>query len=243
MLLKPGGLKSVIAGSASTPFTMAGTSPSVWWDFSSAVKAWADTAATVPATNGFGIARIDDASGNANNGTQATVGAQPLWYSAGYITTDGTDDRIGRTSYTWSDTQTIIVVLKSLSTTSTTGRLFARGAVNGIMDASGTLKWAQDEAGALVSTGINIRSAAKVVTIVRSTDSDAVIRVNGVQVATFDPNAIEQTSLSIGTQASGVSTSPCATQCWQMALWNRVLGSIEMSEAEHYLGAKAGLSW
>lgn len=64
-------------------------------DFSRLSSMWQDTAGTIPVTTaGQNIARADDQSGNANNGTQSTTSSQPKYQTGGLSRFDGADDNL-----------------------------------------------------------------------------------------------------------------------------------------------------
>jgi hypothetical protein len=66
------------------------TSPHTWIDFSDSSTLFDATSGGSVVTNGVGIARAEDKSGNGRNFTQATSGARPTW-SSGLAVFDGGD--------------------------------------------------------------------------------------------------------------------------------------------------------
>lgn len=230
-------LATLLSGSSDI---MVRSRPTAWWDMSDRSRLFADTAGTTAATDAGTLALIRDKSGNGNDASQATGGAEPVWHAAGYFDTDGVSQRIGAT-ITWSDEQTWVFVGRSLSATSTIGRLVARGVNGGFTDASGNLYWRTNEAGSQVTSTTDIRSAPVVVLMRRYSDALMTVAVDGTQIMSFDPNAAEAAQIGIGAQLPSGSTNPLACRCYQFALWNRVLNDSEATAVTAYLRRRAGL--
>ncbi len=74
-----------------------GSGEGAWYDPGAAGAVWRDTAGTLPALPGDGVARIDDLSGNGNHATQATAAARPILRQSGglyWLEYDGVDDAL-----------------------------------------------------------------------------------------------------------------------------------------------------
>ncbi len=86
-------------------WTPAQISTALWIDFSDSSTLFNATSGGSAVTNGVGIARAEDKSGNARHFTQATSAARPTWTSGvqnslGIARFDGTDDRMSIPSST-----------------------------------------------------------------------------------------------------------------------------------------------
>lgn len=85
-----------------------------YYDPSDASTVWQDTAGTVPAVAGQGVARIDRKAGTHDPLVQASASLRPVWTAAGRLSFDATDDTLSTTAnqtLTDSDEVTVMVAL------------------------------------------------------------------------------------------------------------------------------------
>lgn len=111
-------------------WTPAYTASPLWIDFSDASTLFNATSGGSVVTNGVGIARAEDKSGNGRHFTQATPGNRPLWRSGiqnglGIARFDGVDDWIESTFVAWGSQYAILAVAMGTNASSGSGGVFA----------------------------------------------------------------------------------------------------------------------
>jgi lysophospholipase L1-like esterase len=255
LAVKSGMADSAVGSAAytiSSAFTPASLSPAMWFDASDLSTLWQDTGATsAVASDGQAVARIDDKSGNARHGTQATSGNRPLYKTDGtlrWLSFDGDDE----------------IPIASLYTTPTSGewavayaaRRSDSGANNGVVtgqsDTSGSywlgdnlLGHGQPVTRANLSGGTE--KAGGFSTSTATNDHTVIVNVTGGTL-TFYQDGVAGNSFTGFTDFKscglgfGISTFRYAGRIYELVVIPRALTNTEIANLTTWLKAKAGVA-
>lgn len=228
----------------------AASEPGVWFDASDLSTLWQDVAGTTPVTAaGQAVARWDDKSGRAQNATQATVAARPIYrvdpQGFSYLEFDGVDDALIWTAgANVAQPFQIIMGLDAYLAGTGTGDANLYRTTTGAVGyrASSGANWSIF-AGAVLTAAPAYVAGEAVRTDVYDGASSA-IRSNGIAFS----GAAGATALASATQLVGIGARSDATQNARVNLYGFVARGAAtptpiLAAVERWMGSRVGISF